>query len=93
VQVAVRESPVPLTIDAEQPLIDAAPSLKFTVPVGAVPATVAVNVTLTPTSDGLPELASVVVVAVVGDEFTVCDTAKLLDAVFAVSPEYVAMML
>ena len=38
------------------------PSVKATVPVGALPATVAVKVTLAPTSDGLAELDSVVVV-------------------------------
>ena len=40
--------------------IDVPPSLKFTLPVGALPVTVAVNVTLAPAVDGLSELASVV---------------------------------
>ena len=65
VHAAVRELPMPLTADAAQPLIEVPPSLKFTLPVGAVPTTVAVKVTLVPTVDGLTELASVVV-AVVG---------------------------
>ena len=37
-----------------------APSLKTTVPVGALPVTVAVNVTPIPTVDGLSELASTI---------------------------------
>jgi hypothetical protein len=49
---------------APQPVIVVPPSVKATVPVGAVPATVAVNVTLAPTTDGLAELVSVVVVGV-----------------------------
>src|SRR5208283_13476 len=39
-------------------------ALKATLPVGALPVTVAVKVTLAPTVDGLTELVSVVVVAV-----------------------------
>jgi hypothetical protein len=38
--------------------------VKPTLPVGAVPVTVAVNVTLIPASTGLAELTSVVIVAV-----------------------------
>src|SRR5438034_1095624 len=49
---------------ALQPETAVPPSVKATVPVGAAPATVAVNVTLAPTFDGLPELASVVLVLV-----------------------------
>ena len=59
---AVRELPIPLTVAAAQPVMEVPPSLKFTLPVGAVPVTVAVNVTLAPAVDGLSELASVVVV-------------------------------
>jgi hypothetical protein len=47
---------------APQPVIVVPPSVKRTVPVGALPATVAVNVTLAPTSDGFAELDSVVIV-------------------------------
>src|ERR1700682_6526139 len=62
-QVALRVLPAPVTADAAQPAIDdTTPSLKFTVPVGLVPITVAVNVTLAPNVDELSELASVVVV-------------------------------
>ena len=48
-QVAVRVLPLPVSATAAQPAIDAAPSLKLTVPVGAEPVTVAVKVTLVPT--------------------------------------------
>ena len=44
-----------------QPM-DAPLSLKLTVPVGALPATEAVNVTMAPTVAGFAELANVVVV-------------------------------
>src|SRR5215467_2201698 len=60
---AVRVLPLPVRATAEQPLIELAPSLKLTVPVGDVPVTVAVNVTLAPTFDGLAELVREVVVA------------------------------
>src|SRR5436853_522069 len=63
-QVAVRMLPEPVSPTVAQPAIEAAPSLKFTVPVGVVPVTVAVKVTLAPTVDGFGALASVVVVAV-----------------------------
>jgi hypothetical protein len=55
-----------------------------------------VKVTVVPAAgDGFGVLPSVALVetCAVGDELTVCDSAELLDAVFAVSPEYVAMML
>ena len=42
---------------APQPVIVLPPSVKATLPVGAVPVTVAVKVTLVPTTDGLAELA------------------------------------
>ena len=59
---------------APQPVIVTPPSVKPTVPVGAVPATVAVKVTLAPTSDGLGELESVVVVGA-SPTVTVTDAA------------------
>ena len=40
------------------------PSVKVTLPVGLLPVTMAVKVTLLPAKAGLPELVSVVVVAV-----------------------------
>src|SRR5439155_13726969 len=61
---AVLVLPGPLSAEAAQPLIELPPSVKFTVPVGLDPVTVAVNVTFAPTTDGLAELANVVLVAV-----------------------------
>ena len=61
---AVRVLPEPVSVTAEQPLMEDPPSLKFTVPVGAAPVTVAVRVRLAPTVEGLSELASVVIVGV-----------------------------
>src|SRR6266567_3869947 len=60
-QVAVRMLPEPPIATALQPEIETPPSVKFTLPVGALPLTVAVKVTLPPAVDGLEELASVVV--------------------------------
>src|SRR6266853_5959514 len=68
--VAVRELPTPVTADALQPPIELPPSVKFTVPVGLDPVTVAVNVTLAPTVDGLSELMSAVVVGAEPDPLT-----------------------
>lgn len=62
VQVAIRVFPLPASGLAEHPEIDAPPSTKFTVPVGAEPVTLAVRMTLAPSAAGLTELASVVVV-------------------------------
>ena len=61
-QVAVLLLPAPLSATALQPLITLPESVKLTVPVGALPATVAMKVTLAPTVAGLSELDSVVVV-------------------------------
>ena len=61
---AVRVLPTPLKATAAQPAIDVPPSVKLTLPVGFVPATVAVNVTEAPTVAGLPDVISIVVVAV-----------------------------
>ena len=63
VQPAVRMLPLPANAAALHPAIEAAPSRKLTVPVGAVPLTVAVKVTLAPGADGLAELATPVVLA------------------------------
>ena len=56
--------PPPLSATALQPAIDDAPSVKFTVPVGAAPETVAVRSTFAPNVEGFNELPSVVVVGV-----------------------------
>src|SRR5437588_7053976 len=63
-----------------QPVIELAPSLKFTVPVrvpapGAVIVTVAVNVTLWPKVDGFTDEVSPVDVLA---WLTTCDTAELV---------------
>ena len=55
-QAAVRMLPEPVSATAEHAAIEVAPSLKFTVPVGALPLTVAVKVTLVPKVDGVNEL-------------------------------------
>ncbi len=60
VHVAVRVLPLPASATAAQPTSDVAPSLKLMVPVGATPVTEAVNVTLAPNADGVPELARTV---------------------------------
>ena len=56
---------------APQPATVLPASVKFTVPVGAVPVTLAVNVTLAPSVDGFAELVSVVVVGLPGPSATV----------------------
>ena len=62
---AVRVFPVPVRATAPQPLTIVPPSVNFTVPVGALPITVAVKATLLPTIAGFDELTSVVVVGAV----------------------------
>ena len=63
-QVAVRILPEPVSAAAAQPAIEVPPSWKLTVPVGAVPLTVAVRVTLAPTVDGVSELPIPVVLVI-----------------------------
>ena len=60
-QVAVLLLPLPVRGTAAQPLRAVPPSVKATLPVGALPVTVAVKVTLLPTTAGLAELAMVAV--------------------------------
>ena len=84
VQVAVRVLPEPESVRAEQPLIDDAPSTKLTVPVGALPVTLAVSVTLAPDAPGLSELASVVVVP---GSVTTCANSALADPALDALPE------
>ena len=62
--------PLPASATALHAAIDTPPSVNMTVPVGAVPVTVAVNVTLAPTVDGFSELAIVVVVGAPADVVT-----------------------
>ena len=82
-QVAVRMFPEPPSATVAQPVIELAPSLKLTVPVGALPLAVAVNVTLVPAVDGVNELPIDVVEFPV---LTVWESTLLLDAAFAASP-------
>src|SRR5271170_3900358 len=67
-----------------QPLSIVPSALKATLPVGALPATVAVKVTLAPTSEGLAELARPVVLAVM--PLTTCESVALVEPLLAVSP-------
>ena len=62
VQVAILALPAPASATAPQPPMAVAPSANWTLPDGAEPVTVAVNVTLAPTVAGLDELANAVVV-------------------------------
>ena len=64
---AVRVLLAPVSATAPQPLMVVLSAVKATVPAGAVPVTVAVNVTLAPTSDGFGELPSVVCVGFCGN--------------------------
>ena len=84
-QVAVRVLPLPASATAEQPASDVAPSLKLTVPVGADPVTVAVNVTLAPTIDGVNDVATIVDVAPAAG-LTTCDSTALVDVRLPASP-------
>src|SRR5207237_10514030 len=68
---AVRMLPLPASPTALQDEIEFPPSLELTEPVGLVPVTVAVKVTLAPAVDGLGELESVVVLAVAPPLLTV----------------------
>src|SRR5512143_2113532 len=61
---AVRLLPAPASPTAAHPLSATPPSVKLTLPVGAFPVTVAVNVTSAPTGAGFCELASTVDVCV-----------------------------
>ena len=75
-----------MSATAPQPAIDTPPSVKLTLPVGAVPDTVAVKVRLAPAGAGLRELDSVVVVGANEPALTSCDNGLLVDVAFAASP-------
>ena len=68
---------------AAQPLSVAPSAVKPTLPVGALPVTVAVKVTLAPSTEGLAELASPVVVVAV---LTTWARAVLVEPALAASP-------
>ena len=80
---AVRVSPLPESATALQPEIELPPSVKLTEPVGLLPVTVAVKVTVDPAVDGLTELASAVDVETL---LTVCVSVPLIEAVLVASP-------
>jgi len=82
-QVAVRTLPLPVRETAEQPESELAPSLKLMVPVGALPVTVAVKVTLEPTVEGVNEVARVVALAPLE---TVCVSVELCEVLLLASP-------
>ena len=83
-QAAVRVLPAPVSATAPQVPMVVPPSVKLTAPVGALPVTDAVNVTLVPTIVGFVELETVVVEDAV---FTTCGRAALFDAALPPSPE------
>ena len=68
---------------ALQPEIALPPSVNATLPVGAVPVTVAVKVTLLPTTDGFAELANTAALVAL---FTVCASALLAEPLLPASP-------
>src|SRR5271169_5881534 len=85
-QVAVFELPLPLgRATAPQPVSGLLSAVKPTLPVGALPVTDAVKVTVIPTVDGLAELARLVVLAVLL-LLTTCDSGALVEPVLAPSP-------
>jgi hypothetical protein len=68
--VAVLVLPAPESATAMHPAIDAPLSVNVTLPLGFEPVTVAVNVTGWPSVEGVSELVTVVVVAVVPEDET-----------------------
>ena len=68
---------------APQPAIALPPSVKATLPIGAVPVTVAVKVTLLAITDGLTELARVVPLVAL---LIVCVNVVLVDPLLPPSP-------
>src|SRR5208282_3703176 len=80
---AVRVLPEPDSAAAPQPLSVVPSAVNPTLPVGALPVTVAVNVTLAPKVEGVNEVATAVVVATL---FTVCDSGALVEPLLALSP-------
>ena len=83
VHAAVRELPVPDRAMAKHPVIDVPPLVKLTDPVGLVPVTVAVKVTLPPTVDGFSELTNVVLLVAL---LTTCERAALVEVLLLASP-------
>src|SRR6266566_5310011 len=84
---ALRVLPDPVNASAAQPASELPPSVKLTLPVGLAPVTEAVKVTLAPASDGLAELASVVVLVAL---LTTCAKVVLVEPLLVASPLYAA---
>ena len=83
---AVGLLPPPPSACVAQPAIELAPSLKLTVPVGAIPVTVAVKVTGVPAAAMGCELTTIVVVATAPPPLTACVSGGLVDAWLPGSP-------
>jgi hypothetical protein len=75
--------PLPVTVAVPHPAIDEPPSMKLTLPPGALPLTVAVKVTMAPWVDGVCDVATPVVLFAL---LTVCDSAALVEAALVASP-------
>jgi len=86
VHAAVRLLPLPLKLTAVHPLIDAPSEVNATPPLGALPLTVAVNVTLPPAGDGFCELPRLVVVGAGPLTLTTWDNAAFAEPTFKPSP-------
>ena len=86
VHAAVRLLPLPARLTESHPEIVVPSLVNATGPVGALPFTVAVNVTVFPAMDGFNELTSVVVVGAGAALLTTCDSDGLEDAPFAELP-------
>ncbi len=83
VHAAVLVLPLPTSATALQPAIEAPPSLKLTLPVGATPVTVAVKLTLVPNVDGFFELTTLVVLVAL---LTTCETMALVEPLLPAPP-------
>ena len=90
VQVAVPVLPELNSGTEEHEPIDAPPSEKLTLPLGEMPVTVAVNVTLDPAGEGLSELARMVALPPAPTDW---NNVGLVDPTLLASPAYTALML
>ena len=81
-QPAVREFPAPVIGAVAQVAIEVPPSLKLTLPVGALPTTVAVKVTTLPRLVGVSDVTTLVVLFTL----TSCESAGLLETPLEGSP-------
>ena len=80
-QVALLLLPLPVgSATAPQPAIVVPSAVKPTLPVGALPVTVAVKVTLAPTVEGVKEVASAVLLVAL---LTACDSVALVEPALA----------